>query len=72
MTNANLKSDPNNHELLLKLQELTIHQLALKLCANSMYGSLGYGRGRFFCPKVAASIPNKGRAELENAVLVAR
>lgn len=29
-----------------------------------MYGSLGYERGRFYCPKVAASIPNKGRVEL--------
>jgi DNA polymerase alpha subunit A len=37
-----------------------------------MYGSLGYERGRFFCPKVAASIPNRGRAELNNAVTQAK
>ena len=37
-----------------------------------MYGSLGYGRGRFFCPKVAASIPSKGREELQNAIAVAK
>lgn len=37
-----------------------------------MYGSLGYGRGRFFCPKVAASIPDKGRIELGNAVDIAQ
>ncbi|CAL5980829.1 DNA_polymerase [Hexamita inflata] len=58
----------NNEQYKQMLQELDIHQLALKLCANSMYGSLGYEKGRFFCPKVAASIPNRGRQELNNAV----
>lgn len=37
-----------------RLKMLDISQLAIKLCANAMYGSLGYQYGRFYCPHVAA------------------
>lgn len=36
-----------------------------------MYGCLGYRLGRFFCPKVAATITYQGRQALANAMSVA-
>ncbi|GIQ80637.1 DNA polymerase alpha catalytic subunit [Kipferlia bialata] len=42
-----------------------IQQLALKICANAMYGSLGYTRARFYAPHLAALTTKAGREELE-------
>ncbi|KAH0576909.1 DNA polymerase [Spironucleus salmonicida] len=71
---AQIRGSSSNERAHLEqqMQQLDIQQLALKLCANSMYGSLGYQMGRFYCPKVAASIPFKGRHELTNAVIAAK
>ncbi|TNJ26668.1 DNA polymerase alpha subunit A [Giardia muris] len=57
------------HDATLKM--LDISQTALKICANAMYGSLGYQFGRFYCPHVAARIPAKGRSELLRARRIA-
>lgn len=55
-----------------RLKMLEISQLAIKLCANAMYGSLGYQYGRFYCPHVAARIPARGRLELTRASNIAK
>ncbi|EFO61009.1 DNA polymerase alpha subunit A [Giardia lamblia P15] len=55
-----------------RLKMLDISQLAIKLCANAMYGSLGYQYGRFYCPHVAARIPARGRLELTRASNIAK
>ena len=49
-----------------RLKMLDISQLAIKLCANAMYGSLGYQYGRFYCPHVAARIPARGSKDFRS------
>lgn len=62
----------NDKTITQRIKILDISQLAIKLCANAMYGSLGYQRGRFYCPHVAARIPARGRLELTRASNIAK
>nr|XP_027201315.1 DNA polymerase alpha catalytic subunit-like [Dermatophagoides pteronyssinus] len=49
---------------------LDIKQLSVKLVANSLYGTLGYVRSRFYAPQIAALITAHGRKALRDAKLL--
>eukprot|EP00477_Mikrocytos_mackini_P002013 GAHX01002201.1.p1 GENE.GAHX01002201.1~~GAHX01002201.1.p1 ORF type:complete len:1261 (-),score=297.70 GAHX01002201.1:36-3818(-) len=53
---------------LIKLNQLEIQQKALKLTANSLYGSLGYKRSLFYCAKIPALVTFLGRSILSETV----
>eukprot|EP00927_Polykrikos_kofoidii_P016718 TRINITY_DN17573_c0_g1_i1.p1 TRINITY_DN17573_c0_g1~~TRINITY_DN17573_c0_g1_i1.p1 ORF type:complete len:1510 (-),score=291.86 TRINITY_DN17573_c0_g1_i1:58-4050(-) len=53
-----------------RLQTLEIRQKAIKLTANSLYGTLGFQNSRFFSKPLAAMITAKGREALQSTISV--